>query len=223
MCKYLYSELERVYVTERADNSPEHLGETRASVTTPEHLSELALVCKLWHEELQLHRKWQVDKAVTYFMNIAPEQAISLVNVDMHTPADWAGMPAVTHMLLSVYLGSREVFAIWMERTNVRLRDEDYDYKVEDDEDEDDGNEDAPYQLSVGCRVFKRTDGGKWFSPDMEIPVHELCLVPGSAFGPDDLERYDVWRDATVQNVRAWLQQEYAVMTAPPPTPADAD
>jgi hypothetical protein len=219
MCKYLYSEIVREYITERYDNDPEHKGETKAVVRTPEHLSELALVCKLWHEELQLRRKDQVDNAVTYFINIAPSQTISLVNVDMHTPADWAGMPSVTGILLVVYLGSRQVYEIWMERTCVRVRAKDD--EDEDDEDEDDGNEGATYQLSIGCRVFRRTDGGDWFSSDMEIQVHELCLVPGNAFGPDDIERYDVWRDATVENVRVWLQQEYTVMTAPPPTPAD--
>ena len=179
---------------------PEHAGEHKAVVTTPEELSMLALVCKLWNGELQLHLKKEVAAAVAHFMDVAPVQAIALVNVDLYTHADWMGLPRVTHMLFTVLLDAREVFSISVERSRV--------------DDEDDMDVPEQHQLSVACRVLKTTDDNSWFSPDLEIPVHELCLVPGSDFSPENKEEYDAWHDATLAQVRAWLASEYAKMTA---------
>jgi hypothetical protein len=78
----------------------------------------------------------------------------------------------VMSMLLSVHLGSIEVFAIWMARTRVDG----------EDEDEDDMDETEAYELSVGCRVHERTDGGSCSSTDLAIPVHALCFKSGQDY-----------------------------------------
>jgi hypothetical protein len=202
----MYTSIIRVYITERSESihdgrpDPQHAGEHKAAVTTPEELSMLALVCKLWHVELQLYRKKEVAASVAHFMDVSPVQAISLVNVDLYTAADWTGLTRVTQMLFSVHLGSREVFAIWIERTRV--------------DDEDDMDETEAHELSVGYRVYRRTDDNSWFSPDLVIAVHELCLKPGRDFSPENTEAYDAWHDTTLAKVRAWLQEQYAQMTA---------
>jgi len=202
----MYASIMRVYITERSESAiegrpdPEHAGEHKAVVTTPKELAMLALVCKLWHGELQLHLKSEVAGAVAHFINVAPTQAIGLVNVDLYTAADWAGLPAVTGMLLSVYVDSREVYAIWMDRTRVN--------------DEDDMDEPEAHELTLGCRVEKKTDDNSWFSPDLVVPAHELCLKPGNDFTEADMQVYGAWQTTTIAQVRAWLQAQYAQMTA---------
>ena len=202
----MYASIMRVYITERFEAihdgkpDPEHAGEHKAVVTTPKELAMLALVCKLWHGEMQLHLKNEVAAAVAHFIDVAPVQAITLVNVDLYTAADWAGLPAVTQMLLSVHVDSREVFAIWMDRTRV--------------DDEDNMDEPEAHELTLGCRVEKKTDDNSWFSQDLVIPAHELCLKPGNEFTEADMQVYSAWHDATLAQVRAWLQAQYAQMTA---------
>ena len=197
----IYASIMRVYITERFeythDGKPdsEHAGEQKAAVTTPKELSILAEVCKLWHEELQLHRNRELAAAVAHFINVAPVQAIALVNVDMYTAVDWAGMPLVTRMALSVHLGSREVFYIAIERMRARR-----DAKA--------------HELSIGCCVSKSKDGKPCSSPDLVMPVHALCSKSGGDFTEADMVAYDAWHNATLADVRAWLQGEYEKMTA---------
>ena len=201
----MYASIMCMYITERSETDitgqpdPEHAGEHKAVVTTPKELSNYALVCKLWHEELQLHRQKAVATAVAHFIDVVPWQAISLVNVDLFTVADWAGLPRVSAMLFSVHLGSREVFAISIRRTRV------------EDEDE---NEAHAHKLSVGCRVYKTTDDNSCSSPDLAIALHALCYKSGQDFTDADVQAYHAWLDATLADVRAWLKGEYEKMTA---------
>ena len=193
-CQRMFDGMMPVYITERYDDDiagqsdPEHAAEHKAVVPAPKDVCSLALVCKLWHEELQLRRNKEVGIAVAHFINVVPEQAISLVNVDLFTAADYAGLPAVTKLVLSVYLGSREVFAIALQRT-----------RASEGKDE--------HELSVMCRGCEM-NGAPWVSKNLVIPVHALCAKEGDSFSEADMETYDAWHDATATKVRAWLTSQ---------------
>jgi hypothetical protein len=197
----LYSSI-RCEPWELLDNDPEpdHAGEDRWVLQTREEFSEYALVCKLFHKELQQKRQKEIAAAVAIMIDRAPSEAIRLVDCANENMLNWHTLPRTTARLLSVYLGSREVFAVGIERERL--------------DDEDDMDKPVAQGLSLMCRVHRRTDGGPWFSPDLQIPVHELCAVFGDEFVAGDTASYLAWHDATCADVRAWLAEQYAAMTA---------
>jgi len=200
------SVLEKLYSSIRCEPSellgddPEHAGEYRLVLQTREEFSEYALVCKLFHKELQQKRQKVVAAAAALLIDMAPFEAIRLVDIEVENTLNWHTLPHTTARLLSVYLGSREVFAVAIARERL--------------DDEDDRDEPVAQGLELMCRVHRRTDGGPWFSPDLEIQVHELCAVYGDEFVAGDTASYTAWHDATCAHVRAWLAEQYAAMTA---------
>jgi hypothetical protein len=203
VCPYLFASLRPKYRSVYNDDAnPRTLAV--AQVTTPVGLSELALVCKVFHEELQVHRKKQVDKAVAHWIDEASFDIFFLVNINMYKPPSWAALcdDADAHMLYMVYLGPHAVYQINLKRQRLSKSDVSASDELE---------------LSVSCGVREKNAGGPWMKTKPNdrflVDVHATCMVHMSEYAPGDREAHSAWYNETRATVRAWLEEQYEQMT----------
>ena len=171
-------------------------GEVTVSIRQPALLSTFALVCRTWHEELQVYRQQQADTLVAQFIELSPVQALELLNISNYSPEDWTLAPDVSILTFEVYLGSRLQLAISLKRRRVK------DSPVADQE------------LLVQCGVAERTDGRPWLSPELSLGPHETCSKSGWDFTDEDNDIYDLWYQQTNTHIHEWLTNQFTALSA---------
>ena len=111
---------------------------------------------------------------------------VSLVNIDLYNPTEWAALPAATELLLLVHLDSREKFAISLRRRRVG----------------------ESHELLLSCRVRESKHAEK------PVPVNAMCFVRGEDMSPADVEAFHKWHDGMRAELQAWLAGQYAELSA---------
>ena len=194
VCQFLYTGT-LAPIIDKGSTLDGPAGVVSAAIRQPALLSRYALVCKTWHEELQIYRQEQTDALVAQFIELSPVEALELINISNYDPEDWTVAPDMSVLSFEVLLGSRMQFAISLTR---RVKD----------------SAKAAQELLVQCSVGGRTDGMPWLSPELCVQPHELCNKSGWDFQDEDDGIYDTWYEATRMQLHGWLKGHFEALTA---------
>ena len=176
-------------------------GDVQACIRQSKQLSLCAQVSQTLHTELHAYRREQAAALVAQVVQLAPPQALELINISSYHPEDWTRQPAVSLLNFDVYLGSRLQFAICCKRQRV-------------------GNSpQTEQQLMVACAVSPRTDDKPWREHELwcelYIQPHALCSKSAYDFEEEDNEVYDVWYQHQRAHIQLWLSAQFAALSAP--------
>jgi hypothetical protein len=172
-------------------------GDVQACIRQSKQLSVCAQVSHTFHAELQAYRREQAAALVAEFVELAPPQALELINICNYHPEDWTRAPDVSLLNFDVYLGSRLQLAICCKRQRVQ------------------SSPQAEQELLIQLAVAERTDGQPSRSPEFRIQPHELCSKSGYHFEDWDTEAYDVWYQQKRTHIQHWLSAQFAALSAP--------
>ena len=172
-------------------------GDVQACIRQSKQLSVCALVARTFHAELQACRREQAAALVAKFVELAPPQALELVNISNYNPEDWTRQPEVSVLNFDLYLGSRLQLVISLKRQRVK------------------NSPQAEQELIVACAVSPRTDDQPWRSPELRIEPHALCSKSSYDFEEEDNEAYDVWYPQQRAHIQHWLTAQFAALSAP--------
>ena len=171
-------------------------GDVKACIRQSKQLSLCAQVSQTLHTELQAYRREQAAALVAQFVELAPPQALELINISNYEPEDWTRAPEVSLLHFDLYLGSRLQLGICCKRQRVQ------------------SSPQAEQELLIQLAVAERTDGQPWRSPELRIQPHELCSKSGYHFEDWDNEAYDVWYQQKRTHIQRWLGAQFTALSA---------